>query len=1182
MQFIAIRRCGTRLSCHLSVKYLLIMKLVLVLLMASVLQVAARSSEAQAVTLSGKDISMTELFESIRQQTGYQFFYKNECLKVFRPVSIHVKEVPVRKALDISFQGQPLTYVIIGKTIVVKELDPASALTLINGTAKIEANPMSDPGPTAVRSSGAGLPNLVLPQITKEVTGLVTDSTGAPLPGVTVYLKSNRSIGTTTDLNGRYVLLVPEHSVLVYSMIGFDSQEVPADGKKEINVRLRPSTSQLGETVVVAFGTQKRENVVGSVTTVNPKDLKIPSSNLTTALAGRMAGVIAYQRSGEPGADNADFFIRGVTTFGYKKDPLILVDGIELSSTDLARMQVDDIASFSILKDATATALYGARAANGVILITTKEGVEGKAKVSVRFENSVSAPTKNIRLADPITYMKLYNEAVLTRNSLQDVPYLPSQIENTEAGTNPYAYPATDWEKELFKDYTMNQRLNFNITGGGKVANYYLAGTYNVDHGVLKVPRISNFNNNIDLKTYLLRSNVNIHVTKTTEVGIKLYGSFDDYTGPIDGGTALYNQVMRTAPTLFPAYFPKDSEHRFAQHILFGNSGDGDYINPYANMVKGYRTYSKSLMLAQFELKQDLNFITEGLSLRGMFNTTRRAYSSVSRSYSPYFYDVGFYNKLTDSYILNLINENEGTEYLGYSEAPRNISSTTYIEAAANYNRSYGKSEVGAMAVLQLNNQIDSLIGSLQQTLPHRDIGLSGRVSYAYDHRYFWEFDFGYTGSERFYKDKRFGFFPSVGLAWNVSNEKFWEPLKSTISDLKLRGTYGLVGNDAIGSPTDRFFYLSEVSIGDPDRGAQFGYDNQYSLDGVSVSRYSNKDITWEVGAKTNLGFDMELFGKVQITADFYREDRKHILMPRAFIPTFVGLSSTPQANVGEAEGKGMDISLSYNQSFGQDLWIQGMANFTYAVSDFKKYEEPDYDEKYLSHVGYPITQQWGYIAESLFIDDQEVANSPRQSFGDYGAGDIKYRDVNRDGQITTLDQVPIGFPTSPEIVYGFGFSMGYRSIDFSCFFQGLARESFWISVQGTAPFVDTDNDGSVESRNALLKAYADNHWSEDNQDPYALWPRLSPTAASLANTRQTSTWFMRNGAFLRLKTVELGYTLPRHLTDRLHIEKARFYLSGINLLNFSQFKMWDVEMGGNGLGYPVQRVENIGLQVSF
>ncbi|WP_262713107.1 SusC/RagA family TonB-linked outer membrane protein [Anseongella ginsenosidimutans] len=403
--------------------------------------------------------------------------------------------------------------------------------------------------------------------------------------------------------------------------------------------------------MVVAFGTQKKKEVVGAVTTITPSELKVPSSNLTTALAGRLAGVVAYQRSGEPGADDADFFIRGVTSFGYKKDPLILIDGIELSSRDLARMQVDDIASFSILKDATATALYGARGANGVILITTKEGVEGKTKISIRMENSVSSPTRNIELADPITYMKMNNEAVQTRNPLAPVPYSRSKIDNTIAGTDPLIYPTNDWYDMLFKDYAMNQRFNLNASGGGKRARYYLAGTFNQDNGVLKVDKQSNFNSNINLKTYQLRSNINIDLTKSTEVGVKLYGTFDDYTGPVAGGEHFYRLAVRSDPVSFPAYFPKDEAHQHVQHLLFGNTQD-ILSNPYAKMVSGYRQYNQSLMLAQFDIEQDFSFLTKGLKLHALFNVSRYAFSSVNRSYNPFWYEVGTYDKLTNEYTL--------------------------------------------------------------------------------------------------------------------------------------------------------------------------------------------------------------------------------------------------------------------------------------------------------------------------------------------------------------------------------------------------------------------------------------------------------------------------------------------------------------------------------------------------
>lgn len=1000
------------------------------------------------------------------------------------------------------------------------------------------------------------------------VRGTVRDKEGNPLPGVSVFVKDKITIGTMTDMNGKYFLEVPDGTVLVFTMIGFAKQEIGVNNRELIDVVLVEAATELDEVVVVAFGTQKKEDLIGATTTINPSELKVPSSNLTTALAGRVGGVIAYQRSGEPGFDNAEFFIRGVTTFGYKVDPLILIDGVEFSSTDLARLQPDDIASFSIMKDATATALYGARGANGVILVTTKEGKVGKAKVSLRIENSISTPTQNVELADPITYMQLHNEAVATRDPLSFLPYSQSKIDNTIANTNAEAYPAVDWRKTLFKDYTMNQRANFNVSGGGNVARYYFAGTYNQDNGILKVDGRNNFNNNIDLKNYLLRSNTNVNVTKTTEVGVRLYGSFDEYTGPIDGGAGLYDKVMRANPVAFPPYYPSVNGYEHVQHILFGGSVEG-YINPYADMVKGYKNYSRSLMLAQFELDQDLAFFTEGLSFRALGNTNRESYFDVSRSYHPFYYEATGYDKFQDSYNLVLLNELEGTEYLGYNEGAKRISSVFYLESALNYNRTFKERHgLSGMMVYTMRQTLNANAGDLQQSLPFRNMGLSGRFTYAYDDRYYAEYNFGYNGSERFHSDYRFGFFPAAGIAWNISNENFWQPLEPVISRLKLRATYGLVGNDAIGGPEDRFFYLSNVNMDDAGRKAVFGTDNGYSRPGISISRYDNPDITWETAEKVNLGVEMSLFDKINVQADFFTEHRRNILMDRAFVPKFMGLSADVRANVGEAKGRGVEFSVDYQQYIGNDFWITARGNFTYASSEFTVYEEPQYEEEWWkSRVGYSLNQQWGYIAERLFVDDSEVANSPTQNFGTaVMGGDIKYRDVNRDGQITALDQVPIGNPTVPEMVYGIGFSTGFRNFDLSCFFQGLAQESFWIDAAKTSPFV-----GSRQ----LLKAYADDHWSERDGSVMALWPRLS--AYTNSNNTPRSTWFMRDGSFVRLKTAEFGYTFKQS-----KLETLRIYVSGINLLSWSKFKLWDVEMAGNGLGYPIQRVFNIGVQASL
>ena len=1004
------------------------------------------------------------------------------------------------------------------------------------------------------------------------VQGKVVEAdTGEPLPGVSIMVdKSTR--GVSTDIDGTFEIRVLPTDKLIFSFIGMQEQVIEVGNKTYISVELAQQADELEEVTIVAFGKQKKESVIGAITTVNPKDLKVPSSNLTTTLAGNMAGVIAYQRSGEPGQDNADFFVRGITTFGTNTNPLILIDGVELTSSDLARLRPDDIESFSILKDATATALYGARGANGVILVTTKQGVVGPAKISVRIENSLSSPTQTVDIADPVTYMKMHNEAILTRDPLGIIEYSQEKIEMTELGKYPLIYPANDWKEMLFNENTMNQRVNLNVSGGGGVARYYVAGSYNRDNGILKVDKRNNFNNNIAINNYDLRSNVNINVTKTTELNIRFSANFEEYKGPLRGGTDMYNLMVHSNPVLFPAYYPADEDFKYAQHILFGNYNNSK-INPYAEMVRGYKEKSRSQILAQIELKQDLDFITKGLTARGMLNVSRLSQFSVNRSYNPFFYEISNYNRLTGDY--KLIETTIGTEYLGYGELPgeREQNSSFYFEGSLNHAREFGKHNISNLLVLQARQTLNANAGSLQLSLPSRNLGLSGRSTYSYDSRYFVEFNFGYNGSERFDKNNRFGFFPSAGVAWLISNEKFWEDLQPTINNLKLRYSYGLIGNDQIGSAYDRFFYLSEVNMNDGGRGATFGSEYAIRYNGITINRYANPYISWEKSYKQNFALELGLWDDLSIIAEYFTEKRDNILMTRSSIPNTMGLTATPRANVGEASGKGVDIMLEYQKSWSKDFWTSARGNFTYATSRYDVYEEPAYKEPWRSRVGLSLNQGYGYIAERLFVDDEEAASSPPQYIGTsyYGGGDIKYLDVNRDGRITEADRVPIGHPTVPEIIYGFGFSAGYKGFDFSVFFQGSERQSFWINANATSPFI---NDAQI------LKAYADSYWSEENQDVYALWPRLSPTVIS--NNVATSTWFMRDGSFLRLKQMEFGYTVPQKVTERIRMNNLRFYVSGSNLLLFSKFKMWDVEMAGNGLGYPNQRVVNFGVNFTF
>lgn len=1100
-------------------------------------------AQTAKIFLSAKNQTIESVFKDIEKQTEFVFFYYDGLLNANQRISINVKDLDIETVLAQILKNSGVSYTIDDRQIILRKNSESSV-----------------PAPSVQQSKD---------DLT--ITGTVKDEAGEPLPGVNIIVLGGTR-GVATDLDGTFTISVKKTDKLVFSYLGMEDQTIAVSGKKTLNVIMKEKTDELEEVTIVAFGKQKKESLIGSISTVKPAELKVPSSNLTTALAGRVAGMISYQRSGEPGLDNADFFIRGVTTFGYKVDPLILVDNMEVTTTDLARLNVDDIASFSIMKDATATALYGARGANGVILITTKQGSEGKAKLNIRYETRLSTPTRNVELADPITYMKLHNEAVLTRNPLGMQPYTQDKIAKTAAGVDPYLYPATNWKDELMKNYAINHRVNLNISGGGKVARYYVAGNLSQDNGNLKVPKMNDFNNNIKLKTSALRANVNINVTKTTELIARVAGTFDDYSGPLAGGTDVYNSIMHTNPVLFPPYYQPGENEKHVKHILFGNYGEGNYINPYADMVKGYKNYSRSNMYAQFELKQDLKFITEGLSFRGLLNTTRNSYFDVTRKYNPFYYQATGIDEITGDYQLELLNEEKGTEYLDYTEGKKTVSSIFYLEAALNYSHTFAdKHDVGGLLVYTMRDQLNGNAGSLNESLAARNIGFSGRATYGYDKRYMVEFNFGYNGSERFSKNHRFGFFPSAGLAWTISNESFFEPLRDKITNLKLRGSYGLVGNDAIGSSSERFFYLSEMNMNDSNRGATFGVDNAYGKNGISISNYSNTDITWEVSYKTNLALELELFKKLNVVAEVFNDKRTNILMSRSFIPTTMGLSAPIKANVGEAKGNGVDLSMDYSHVINKDLWLQARGNFTYATSEYVIYEEPDYNEKYLSKVGYSLGQQWGYIADRLFLDDEEVRNSPVQNFGEYGGGDIKYHDTNGDGKITELDKVPIGYPTTPEIIYGFGASMGWKDFDFSFFFQGSARSSFWIDAEKTAPF---------QGETQLLKVYADNHWSEENRNIYALWPRLSPTINK--NNSQQSTWFMQDGSFLRLKQVEIGYTLPRHLSHKMHLGNLRFYLSGSNLLTFSKFKLWDVEMAGNGLGYPIQMNLCAGVNLSF
>ena len=1030
---------------------------------------------------------------------------------------------------------------------------------------------------------------------TSIIKGTVVDPEGTPLPGVTVQVKGKTN-GTATTLDGKYALAnVSPNDELEFLYIGFEKQTIKVGNQQEINVVMKEDATELEELTVVAFQKQKKESVISSITTVSPKELKVPSSNLTTAFAGKLAGLIAYQRSGEPGMDNADFFIRGVTTFGYSTQPLILIDGLESTKEDLARVDPDNVETFSIMKDATAAALYGSRGGNGVILITTKTGKKGKISISARLESQVSTPTKLNTFLDGVTYMEMYNEALRMRNPHAPLTYSKEKIEGTRRNLDPEAYPNVDWYNTLFNDAVVNYKANLSATGGGEVAQYYLSVAYTNEKGLLKVDPLNNFNNNINIDRFNVRANVNFNLTKTTKAALKMYQLYDIYNGPMTSASDLFTMVMQTNPVTFPPTYTKPDDMKFIKHTMFGTASSTSNIpNPYAQMVRGYKDQVSSTNQAQFSIEQNLDMLTKGLMIRALAATNIYSRTATYRYFYPFYYTmVPEVSELGVSHKLSIANE--GYETLTASIDPPIDYSSMYFEGAMQYDRVFKKHSVGGLLVATSYNGINeylkeylkdpgknTLLNDVLRTLPSRNIGLAGRATYNFDSRYYLEANFGYNGSEKFSKKYRWGFFPSMGLAWNLTNEPFYSDIwKKYVNLLKLKFTYGYVGTDALGHANDRFYYFSLVEGNDGNYGYTWGEDFTRGYSGYSISRYANNNISWEISEKTNYGIELGLFDKMTLQVDYFTEFRDRIYMNLDFLPETMGLTAPSMGNIGQVDSWGIDGSLDMNWAVNKSFWITSRLNYTFARNILKQNGEPDYYYKYRSSIGLPHTQCWGFVAERLFTDYEDIRNSPPQFVAKetlqyneqdaYAPGDIKYVDINKDGKIDDNDRVPIGYPDSPEIIYGFGVSMGYKHFDLSLFFQGSARSSFFIQPATIAPFVG--------QRNAL-QIIADDHWSYDNPDPHAFWPRMSVT--HVENNVYNSTWWLRDGAFLRLKTLETGYTIPNSIISKYGIRDIRFYFSGSNLFCFSKFKMWDPEMGGNGLKYPTQRVFNLGLQFTF
>ena len=647
-------------------------------------------------------------------------------------------------------------------------------------------------------------------QSKRQVTGTVTDALdGSPIIGANIALKGTQT-GVISDLDGNYSIPVNStKDILVVSFIGYKTREVPVETSGIIDIKLTSDNEMLDEVVIVGSGTQKKVSVTGAISTVKGLELKAPSSSLTSSMAGKLAGVIVNTKSGEPGTAS-EFFIRGVSTFGGRATPLILLDDVEIATGDLDNIPAETIESFSILKDASATAIYGARGANGVMLITTKKGQENsKTRINITLENSFNKPMNFPEFVDGATWMEMYNEAELTRNkSIRQGRYSRQQIEGTRYGLNPYVYPDVNWGDLIFKDFATNQRANINISGGGQKVTYYMSLNVNHDTGLLDSPKYYSWNNNINNMGYNFQNNISVKVTSTTTIDLNMNTQIRNNRGPKNSVDDLFKMMLSSNPINFPAVFPAQEGD---QHVKYGNSiltANYTRINPYAYMATTFKQVDSNMLHTTLKIKQNLDFVTKGLSANALVNFKNWSSSEYNRTIEPYYYRVkenSYDPKNPVSYELERLGTS-GKQYIAESGITRSGDRTIFMQFQINYTRQFGKHNVGGMLMYMQRD-------FKKDVLPNRNQGFSGRFTYDYGQRYLLEFNFGYNGTERLAKGDRFEFFPAASLGWVVSNEAFFEPLRDKIDNLKLRASYGLVGSDETGTDFGHFLYLDKVEL---------------------------------------------------------------------------------------------------------------------------------------------------------------------------------------------------------------------------------------------------------------------------------------------------------------------------------------------------------------------------------
>ena len=990
------------------------------------------------------------------------------------------------------------------------------------------------------------------------VQGVVRDAaTDEPVAGAQVWIKDS-SYGTITDADGRYSIKYEgKYATLCASFFGYEDVEVDLTGKNQTaDIFMKEGSLAIEETVVVGYGTQKKASVIGAITSIQPDILKAPTANISNVLGGQVAGVVSYQNNGEPGAAST-FWIRGVSSFSGSTYPLCLVDGVE-RSMDL--VDPNDIKEFSVLKDASATAIYGVRGANGVILITTHSGTESKAKVTARYEVGAVSPTKIPEMASAQQYMEIVNEA-------SGSEYFSQEVMNKHlSGVDPDLYPNVNWMDMIFKDLATSHRANVQVTGGNSTVKYYVGAGFYSEGGLYKEDSSITYGTEMRYTKYNFRANVDIKVEKNTTLNLNLATIFEQRNYPGTGSNDIFKNALMIPGVFYPA--------KYSTGETAGPGAAGQ--NPYALVTEtGYKQKFDNNAQALVGLTHDFGWLLKGLKANAKvsFDAYNGHQFNHTRSYD-HFQALG----RNEDGTLNLQQIVSGSQTLSYGKSAYG-NRRIYIEASLNYANSFGKHNVTGLFLFQQSskNLLADNAGNSQASLPYRNQGIAGRLTYDYDNRYFVEVNAGYNGSENFSPGKRFGLFPSVAVGYLISEEPWWGRAKNVVDMLKIRGSWGLVGNDQIGG-NRRFIYLGTVANGYT---MHFG-TNYVGYGGLKEGDVANPNVSWEQAEKLDLGIDLSLFGKLKVQADIFKEERTGIFLQRKSIPGYMGISVNPYVNIGEMHNSGFDLSADYRQKIGE-VTLTAKGTYTFARNVLVNADEAPYEWSYMNSTGQAYWQKFGYVSDGLFQSWEDIESHADQSIFNPQPGDIKYVDLNNDGKIDTNDRKAIGYRDIPEIIYGFGASVEYKGVDFSVFFQGNGRVSMdMLSSKNILMGVSSPNNQLVNS-NMLADVYQ-NYWTPERPD--AKYPRLVYLNESQNNT-QTSDFWIADASYIRLQNVELGWTLPNKWTSKMRMSALRIYLQGQNLLTFSKFKLWDPNLNGAGSGqtaysYPTTRVISFGVSASF